>query len=258
MRNSFSSQLARTVFVYLAILLVTLCAIYPLSNVAAAQAGSAEQSQNSFLRWLGESSLVVLAVAVAGLTLASAIGYTVSRARFLRRRSILAGALIAQLLPGLILSGVFWGVLVWLGLIWSYVALLVIYLATTLPFSLWQMKRNYDAIHISLEEAAEIDGASVWRNFSGIVLPLGAPALAITFLFSLFVAWNEYLIAAGLLWERGIFAAPAGLKIFAGQAATEPGMYESVALLVSAPALLIFLLFSRAFVSWARSRVAEE
>src|SRR5690242_2475968 len=129
MRNSFSSQLARTIFVYLTILLVTLCAIYPLSNVAAPQPGSAARSQNSFLRWLGESSLVALAVAVAGLTLASAIGYTVSRARFLRRRSILAEALVAQLLPGLILSGLFCGVLVWLGLIWSYVALLVIYFA---------------------------------------------------------------------------------------------------------------------------------
>jgi ABC-type glycerol-3-phosphate transport system permease component len=258
MRNSFSSQLARTVFVYLAILLVTLCAIYPLSNVAAPQQGPAAQLENSPLRWLGESSLVALAVAVAGVTLASAIGYILSRARFLRRRSGLAAALIAQLLPGLILSGLFCGVLIWLGLIWSYVALLVIYLATVLPFSLWHMKRNYDAIPISFEEAAEIDGASVWKNFSGIVLPLGAPALAITFLFSLFIAWNEYLIAASLLRVRGIFAEPAGLKIFAGQAATAPGLYESVALLVSAPALLIFLLFSRAFISWARSRVTEE
>ena len=78
MRNSFSSQLARTIFVYLAILLVTLCAIYPLSNVAGSQPEPAAQSANSFLRWLGESSLVALAVAVAGLTLASAIGYTVA------------------------------------------------------------------------------------------------------------------------------------------------------------------------------------
>ncbi len=255
MRNLSSSQLARTVFVYLAILLVTVCAIYPLSRVAAPPP---EQSENSFLRWLGESSLVALAVAVAGVTLASAIGYTLSRARFLRRRSALPGALIAQLLPGLILMGLICGLLVWLGLIWSYVALLVIYLATALPFSLWQMKRNYDTIPISLDEGAEIEGASAWKIFSWIVLPLGAPALAITFLFSLYVAWNEYLIGASLLRERGIFAAPSGLKILATQAATAPWLYDSIALLVSAPALLVFLLLSRALVAWARSRVAED
>ena len=104
--------------------------------------------------------------------------------------------MLAQLLPVAILLTALCLGLVWLGLIVSYLGLFVIYLVTTLPFCIWEMKRNYDTISLSFEEAAEIDGASAWQSFSHILLPLGAPALAVTGLFSLFVAWNEYVIGA--------------------------------------------------------------
>ena len=68
------------------------------------------------------------------------------------------------------------------------------------------MKRNYDAIPISFEEAAEIDGASVWQSFSRILLPLGMPALAMHGLFSLLRGLNESVIGAILLGNPGISA----------------------------------------------------
>jgi arabinogalactan oligomer/maltooligosaccharide transport system permease protein len=115
------------------------------------------------------------------------------------------------------------------------------------------MKRNYDAIPISLEEAAEVEGASAARSFSRIVLPLASPALAITFLFSLLVAWNEYLIGGILLGERGTFAVPRRLD-FAPQIMTLP----AASLLVSLPAVLLFLVLSRLLVSMSSSRAVEE
>ena len=251
MRSS-ASQLVRTTFIYLAFLLITVCVIYPLGASAVANPPPASVA-HPFLRWLGGSSLIALAVAVTGVALASTIAYCLSRAQFLRRSSRLGGALLAQLLPAAILLGVICIGLFWLGVVGSWLALLFLYLVTALPFCFWQMKRNYDSIPISLEEAAEVDGASAARSFSSIVFPLASPALAITFLFSLLAAWNEYLIGGMLLRGRGIFAAPGRLD-FAPQTMTLP----AALLLVSLPAMLLFLILSWLLVSVSSSRAVQE
>ena len=209
MIRSSASQFTRTVFTYLTLLLITLCAICFLGPLEAPMHSATARFDTAFLRWLGESSLVALAVAITGLALASAAGYTLSRSRLLRRSSTLGGALLAQLLPATILLAVLCLGLVRLGLIVSYFGLFPIYLVTALPFCIWEMKRNYDTIALSFEEAAEFDGASAWQSFSHILLPLGAPALAVTGLFSLFVAWNEYVIGSIFLRNPAI-SGPAG------------------------------------------------
>jgi len=249
--DASASQLVRTTFVYLAFLLITLCAIFPLSVSVGNPA--ARSIEPSFLPWLGDSTLIALAVAIPGGALASAIGYAWTRARFLRRGSTLGGALLAQLLPAVILLGLACVALVRLGLVSSWLALLGIYLVTALPFCVWQMKRNYDSIPISLEEAAEIEGASAVKSFSSIVLPLAAPAIVVTFFFSFLAAWNEYLLAGMISGTRGVFAGPARLD-FAIQAADVP----AVSLLVSIPALLLFLILSRVFVSLSSSRAVQQ
>ena len=253
MIHSSALQLTRTVFTYLTLLLITLCAIYSLSALAAPRHLPAMPLDTSSLRQLGESSLVALTVAITGLALASAAGYTLSRLGFLCRSSTLGRALLAQLLPAAILLTVLCFGLVWLGLIVSYFGLFVIYLVTTLPFCVWQMKRNYDTISLSFEEAAEIDGASAWQSFSRILLPLGTPALAVTGLFSLFAAWNESVIGAILLRNSGISAlavVPNGFQL-------PPAPCSAATLLVSIPAILVFLLLSRFLIASLHSGVAN-
>src|ERR1700759_346903 len=101
--RSPASQLMRSVFTYLALLLVTLCAIYPLSAFVTSTPRPHDGLNTFFPRWLGDTCLLALAVAASGLALASSIGYALSRARFLRRNSRLGGALLTQFLPWLLL-----------------------------------------------------------------------------------------------------------------------------------------------------------
>ncbi|HEX5177393.1 MAG TPA: carbohydrate ABC transporter permease, partial [Chthoniobacteraceae bacterium] len=186
-----------------------------------------------------------------GLALASAAGYTLSRSRFLRRGSAFGRALLAQLLPSAILLTALCLALGWLGLFDSYLALLIVYFVTMLPFCIWQMKRNYDAISLSFEEAAEIDGASAWQSFSRILLPLGMPALVVTGLFSLFAAWNESVIGAILLRNSSTFPLPILERGFQFPPAL------SSALLVSIPAILVFVVLSRFLIASLHSGVAN-
>lgn len=74
-------------------------------------------------------------------------------------------------------------------------ALIITYVAVNLPIVVWLLRDYFQSIPVELEECAQIDGASHFRIFRSIVLPLSVPALVATFLFVLVFAWNEYLLA---------------------------------------------------------------
>lgn len=206
-------------------------------------------TQTYFIRWMGNSMIVALAVTATGVVLASTAGYALSRYKFRGRYSILSGLLVTQMFPATMLLLPLYVMLIWLGLLNSYLGLIIIYTATALPFCVWQMKGFYDTIPTALEEAARIDGCSSWQAFYKIVLPLAAPALSITALFSFMTAWNEYVVANVVLYEQSMFTLPLGLDMFQGSMTTEWGLYAAGALLVSIPVVLLFLFLSRYLVS---------
>lgn len=82
-----------------------------------------------------------------------------------------------------------------LGLLDTWPALIITYVAANLPIVVWLMRDYFATIPIELEECAAIDGASRYRTFVSIVLPLAVPGFVATFLFVLVFAWNEYLFA---------------------------------------------------------------
>jgi multiple sugar transport system permease protein len=82
-----------------------------------------------------------------------------------------------------------------LNLLDTRTALIVTYLAVNLPIVIWLMRDYFQTIPVELEECAAIDGASRYRTFWTIVLPLATPGLVATFLFVLVFTWNEYLLA---------------------------------------------------------------
>ncbi len=206
-------------------------------------------TETLFLRWLANSIMVALVVTLTGVALASTAGYALSRFRFAGRNKMLSGILITQMFPATMLLLPLYIVLIKLGLLNSYIGIVVIYTATALPFCVWQMKGYYDTIPASLEEAARIDGASPWQAFYKVVFPLAAPALAITALFSFMTAWNEYVVAAVVLQDTELFTLPIGLKLFQQSMNTQWGLYAAGSLLVSLPVVALFLVLSRFLIS---------
>jgi multiple sugar transport system permease protein len=89
-----------------------------------------------------------------------------------------------------------------LGLLDTRTALIITYLAVNLPIVVWLMRDYFSTIPLELEECAAIDGASRYRTFWSIVLPLSKPGLVATFLLVLVFSWNEYLLALFLSGAR--------------------------------------------------------
>ncbi|HCW75506.1 MAG TPA: ABC transporter [Candidatus Marinimicrobia bacterium] len=205
-------------------------------------------TDHPFLRWMWNSILVTGTVVVTGVALASTAGYAISRYKFPGREASLLSLLVTQMFPATMLLLPLFIMLAKLHLINTYLGLIVIYTSTALPFCVWQMKGYYDTIPYSLEEAARIDGASRFGAFYKVILPIATPALVITALFSFMSAWTEYIVAAQVLQYQEMFTLPVGIKNFQANMTTEWGLYAASALLVSIPAVALFLFLTRYLV----------
>ncbi|CUT03028.1 sugar ABC transporter permease [Candidatus Chrysopegis kryptomonas] len=257
--------------IYVFLIVFTLVVIYPILNVISISLRPADKllstslrivpenaSLNSyvqlftrtpFLRWLLNSTLISAVVMLTGVTLASTAGYALSRFRFLGKKAVMIGILITQMFPATMLLLPLYIMLIKLHLLNSYLGVIIIYTSTALPFCVWQMKGYYDTIPVSLEEAAMIDGCNQFQAFYKVVFPLALPALVITALFSFMSAWAEYVVAAQVLQEPELYTLAIGLKQFESSMATEWGLYAAGSLIVSIPAVLLFLFLSRYLIS---------
>ncbi len=206
-------------------------------------------TQEPFLLWLKNSVIISACVTIVGVALAATAGYAFSRYQFVGKDTSMIGLIATQMFPVTMLLLPLFIMLIKLKLYDSYGGLIVAYSATALPFTIWQMKGYYDTIPFSIEEAASIDGSSQWYTFVRIVLPLAAPALVITALFSFMAAWSEYLVAAVLIQDQQLFTLPLGLKMFQNAMETSWGLYAAAAVMVSVPVVIIFLILSRWLVS---------
>lgn len=205
--------------------------------------------ETDFLIWMKNSFLVSFVVTATGVVLASTSGYALSRFNFMGKRAVLSSILMTQMFPATMLLLPFFILLAKLGLINSYLGLIVIYSSTALPFCIWQMKGFYDTIPGALEEAARMDGCSRFSAFIKVILPVSAPALVITALFSFMASWSEYVVAAIVLQDPGLYTLPLGLKSFQASLATQWGLYAAGAVVVSIPVTILFISLSRFLVS---------
>lgn len=206
-------------------------------------------TETDFLRWIFNSTFISLVVTLTGVALASTAGYALSRFKFIGKKSAMLGIMTTQMFPATMLLLPMYIMLMKLGLLNSYLGIVIVYSSTALPFCVWQMKGYYDTIPFSLEEAARIDGCTRWQAFYKIILPLASPALVITALFSFMSAWSEYIVAAQILQDKNLYTLPIGLKSFQSNLTTEWGLYAAASLIVSIPVVVLFIILSRYLVS---------
>jgi arabinogalactan oligomer/maltooligosaccharide transport system permease protein len=204
--------------------------------------------EKPLLIWLRNSLLVALATAVLGVLLASSAAYALSRFRLRAKGAWLFSVLITQMFPATMLLLPLYLMMRHLHLVNTLIGVVLAYTATALPFCIWTMKGYYDTIPRSLEEAALIDGLGELQVFWRVTLPLSAPALVITALFSFMAGWAEFMVARVLIVSQELYTLPLGLESLATTFQTEWANYAAGSLLVAVPVVLLFLGLSRFLV----------
>lgn len=155
-----------------------------------------------FLRFLLNSTVIALGTVAVALAAAVPGAYAISRLRFFGRRPIHFLFLAVYLFPTIVLAIPLFVVFSRAGMRGTLAVLIVVYVAQTLPVTVYMLKNYFDTVPRSLEEAAAVDGCSrlgvIWR----ISLPLSKPALMATGLYVFMIAWNEFLYALLFLLEK--------------------------------------------------------
>jgi multiple sugar transport system permease protein len=151
--------------------------------------------------WFGAPwPLVVVAAIAVFLILAQTLGRRFRRA--LGNSDIAFWMISQRMMPPVAVVIPIYVLFQRLSLLDTHVALITTYVASNLPIVVWLMRDYFQSIPVELEECAAIDGASRYRIFWSIVLPLSVPGLVATFLFVLVFCWNEYLLALFLSFSK--------------------------------------------------------
>lgn len=194
-------------------------------------------------RWLANSLAVTLSTVVVCIVVAAPAGYVVSRgrSRLISGYSLLL--FVIQSLPTISAVIPLFILFVGLHLVDSLLGLTIIYVGSSLAVAIWMIASYMDSIPTTLDQAAWLDGASTFGAFRRIVLPNSWPGLLSTAIFTFLLSWNDYLVAVVFLRSQSKYTLPVALDIFG------PGSPagSSVALVVMAPAVLLFALGHRYF-----------
>jgi multiple sugar transport system permease protein len=145
-----------------------------------------------------------LAIATVIVTLAVSIlgAYAVARLEFFGKRSVHFLFLSVYLFPPILLAIPLFVAFSKMGLRGDLWPLVIVYVAQTLPICVYMLRNYFDTVPVSLEEAAEVDGATRMQIIRKVTLPLAIPAIAATGLFVFMIAWNEFLFALLFLVEE--------------------------------------------------------
>lgn len=127
-----------------------------------------------------------------------------------------------------------------LGLYDTKIALILVYAAINMPFVMWTMLSFFEGIPSTLDEAAYVDGASSLQTFRKVILPICKPGLATAFIFTLFLAWNDFLVAL-LLTSTNAKTFTVGLAGFLSAYNLDLGPMCAGAFLFSFPVMIISL-----------------
>jgi multiple sugar transport system permease protein len=136
----------------------------------------------------------------------------------------------------------------YLELLDTLAGLIIIYLTFNLSLVIWMMRPFYDQLPRSLEEAAWIDGATLWQGFYKIILPLSGPGLAATAILCFLFAWNDFFFAL-ILTRTEAMTAPVAVVNFMNYEGWEWGRIAAGGTMIMLPVLIFSFVVRRYLVS---------
>ena len=162
--------------------------------------GAESTVRDEFLKRFWNSAIVAVGSSSIAVILGSCAAYGLSRFSFrfgFMKNSDISFFFLSQLiLPPVVLALPFLVLYKELALLDSRVGLIALYALTVLPIVIWIMRDQFGSIPVELEEAALVDGQSIWGAFMTIILPIALPGMVAAFIISLVLTWNEYFFAA--------------------------------------------------------------
>ncbi|MBE0008529.1 MULTISPECIES: carbohydrate ABC transporter permease [unclassified Arthrobacter] len=194
------------------------------------------------------NSLVVAVFVTAGnIVFSSMVGYALAKLDFAGKKVLFMLVLGTLMVPGVVTFVPLFVLTANLGLVNSYPGLILPFLIA--PLGVFLMRQFMLSLPDDLIEAARIDGASEWRIFLRVIMPLCGPAVATLTILTFLASWNNFLWPLVVATSEDRYTLPVALALYSvGQNAAEYGLMMAGAVVVVLPILLIFVLLQKYFV----------
>jgi len=162
--------------------------------------GTESTVRDEFMKRFLNSVITSVSSSALAVVLGSLAAYGLSRFSYrfgyMRNADISFFFLSQLILPPVVLALPFLVLYKSLALLDTRIGLILLYTLTVLPIVIWIMRDQFAGIPTELEEAAMVDGLSIWGAFATIVMPISLPGMVAAFILSLVLTWNEYFFAA--------------------------------------------------------------
>lgn len=206
------------------------------------------QSVN-FATLLLNSLMISFGAALMAMLLGVSLAYAFARFRFPGRQTGLFVLLLTAVLPPVAFMTPLYIILGFMHLRTTLFALIIVYAAFAMPFCIWNMRAAFQAIPQEVEEAAFLDGAGDFKTFIHVTLPLALPSIAIAGLIAFLMAYSEFTL--GWLFVEKADHVTLAMSIYAivqtqYSGGAQPWSFlGSLAIIMSIPVIVIFLIFQR-------------
>jgi multiple sugar transport system permease protein len=162
--------------------------------------GEVSTARQEFLQRFANSIIASVGASLLAIVIGSLAAYGLNRFRYRLgpwRNDEISFFFLSQLiLPPVALALPFLVLYKGLAMLDTKLGLIVVYTLMVLPIVIWIMRDQFNAIPVELEQAAQVDGASLWGAFTRIILPIALPGMVAAFILSVVLCWNEYFFAA--------------------------------------------------------------
>lgn len=198
----------------------------------------------------GLNSLTIAIIKVPiGLFVSALAAYGITRINIPFPRVWLAGFALGMMVPIQVALAPLFRIMLSLDLLNTKLGILLPYIAFGIPYEVFMLYGFFLAVPREMDEAAHMDGASRFRIFWSIILPLAKPALAALFVLDFVATWNEYAIALVILQNQASWTIPLALQGFNTSYQSFYGPLNAAIIMSIIPVVMIYLMFQRYFIS---------
>ncbi|MFI9647640.1 sugar ABC transporter permease [Streptomyces sp. NPDC052040] len=203
----------------------------------------------SFFDWLKSTLVVVAGTTVIGVAIAATTGYAVSRMRFPGYKKFMWLLLLTQMFPIAVLIVPMYQIMSDLGLVDSYLGLILINSTTIVPYCAWLLKGYFDTIPFEIDEAGRVDGLTPFGTFFRLILPLAKPGLAVAAFYAFLTAFGEVAFASTFMLSDDKYTFAVGLQSFISEHDAQRNLMAATAVLIAIPVSVFFYLVQKNLVT---------
>lgn len=196
--------------------------------------------------WYLASGMTSVLTTVMTVAFASMAAFALSRLNFRGSKAVLTMILLGIMIPAQVLIVPIFQELNAIGLLNTYWS--VIFPQVPAVISVFIFKQFFDGIPKDFEEAARIDGASIWKVYTRVVMPLSRPVIAAVTVLTFVGVWNNLLLPLYVLSNPKLMTIPVGLATTQGSYGLRYADIQAGALLAALPLIIIYLIFQRQIV----------